>query len=161
MSLVSFIELLLFVSFLRSLLSLCRCWLICSTTFCLVFATHKPAGVIAAVAAAAALQPQQPVITRSAGCSTFRATRDIDPRERKRRSLNALLNKLTIDNFGVVCEKVCLEAEQFDGVADLELLSDLLFNKVSNMSNNCGSNCSRNSSSSGWVCLRCVITSVD
>ncbi|CDJ41260.1 hypothetical protein ETH_00011725 [Eimeria tenella] len=73
---------------------------------------------------------QQSSMSRLSTSTGFRVGREIDPRERKRRSLNALLNKLTIDNFGVVCEKICLEAEQFDSVADLELLSDLLFNKA-------------------------------
>ena len=67
----------------------------------------------------------------SAGVSSgTRCGRDIDPQERKRRTLNALLNKLTIDNFGVVCEKICLEAEQFQSSQDLQLLADLLFGKV-------------------------------
>ncbi|OEH77984.1 hypothetical protein cyc_00418 [Cyclospora cayetanensis] len=67
---------------------------------------------------------------RMPAASTFRVNRDFNPRERKRRTLNALLNKLTIDNFGVVCEKICIEEEQFESLEDLQLLADLLFNKA-------------------------------
>ncbi|KAL8272381.1 hypothetical protein Esti_003671 [Eimeria stiedai] len=66
----------------------------------------------------------------SGAASSSRLSREVEPRERKRRTINALLNKLTIDNFGVVCEKIALEAEQFESVHDLELLSSLLFSKA-------------------------------
>ncbi|CBZ50452.1 hypothetical protein NCLIV_009210 [Neospora caninum Liverpool] len=54
----------------------------------------------------------------------------LDRPQRLRRSINSLLNKMSIDKFAVVTEKIAVEGESLENAEELQMLADLVYAKA-------------------------------
>ncbi|PFH32584.1 MIF4G domain-containing protein [Besnoitia besnoiti] len=54
----------------------------------------------------------------------------LDRPQRVRRAINSLLNKISIDKFAVVTEKIAIEGESLENAEELQMLADLVYAKA-------------------------------